>query len=113
MQKGRCRNIGRIEWVDLSGIRREAKISAAKSLAEVSRRGNGHLPDFNLNLPGSGETLAGICHARGMNANLPAQWLMYVRVADVAASATEAERLGKGWTAQKDGRQRFLCHSRP
>ena len=27
-----------------------------------------------------------------MNAGLPAQWLMYVRVADVAASAAEAER---------------------
>ena len=48
-----------------------------------------------------------------MNANLPAQWLMYVRVA-VAASAAEAERQRAevldgpgGWEAQ------FLCHSGP
>ena len=52
----------------------------------------GTYSDFNLNLPGNGETIAGICHARGMNADLPAQWLMYVRVVDVAASAAEAER---------------------
>lgn len=28
----------------------------------------------------------GICHARGANANIPAQWMIYVSVADVEAS---------------------------
>lgn len=87
-------HIGRIEWIDLSvdnAARSKdfyCKVIGWKS-ADVEM---GTYSDFNLNLPGSGETLAGICHARGMNANLPAQWLMYVRVADVAASAAEAER---------------------
>ena len=31
--------------------------------------------DFNMLRPGSGKPVAGICHARGPNANLPAQWL--------------------------------------
>ena len=52
--------------------------------------------DFNMIAPGSGETVAGICHARGSNAELPAQWLMYIVVADVDASARIcAEQGGK------------------
>ncbi|MCA9255431.1 MAG: VOC family protein [Phycisphaerales bacterium] len=34
-----------------------------------------------------GEMVAGVCHARGSNANLPAAWLIYITVADVEASA--------------------------
>lgn len=30
---------------------------------------------------------SGICHARGMNDNVPAIWMIYVTVADVTASA--------------------------
>ncbi len=42
--------------------------------------------DFQMNLPGTDQPVAGICHARGANANLPAQWLVYVTVADLDAS---------------------------
>ncbi|MCB9857917.1 MAG: VOC family protein [Phycisphaerales bacterium] len=35
----------------------------------------------------SGAGVAGVCHARGANANLPPQWLIYITVEDVAASA--------------------------
>jgi predicted enzyme related to lactoylglutathione lyase len=38
--------------------------------------------------------VAGVCHARGANANLPAQWLVYVQVEDVEASARRAAELG-------------------
>ena len=87
-------NIGRIEWVDLSvGDAARSKDFYCKVIGWKSTDVEmGTYSDFNLNLPDSGETMAGICHARGMNANLPAQWLMYVRVVDVAASAAEAER---------------------
>ncbi len=36
--------------------------------------------DFSMCVPASGEPAAGICHARGLNAKLPPQWLMYVVV---------------------------------
>ena len=87
-------SIGRVEWVDLSiGDAARSKDFYCKVIGWKSTAVEmGTYSDFNLNLPGSGKTMAGICHARGMNANLPAQWLMYVRVADVAASAAEAER---------------------
>ena len=50
--------------------------------------------DFNINLPGTAETVAGICKARGSNANVPPQWLVYISVADVAESARRCEELG-------------------
>jgi uncharacterized protein len=43
---------------------------------------------------GDEKVVAGICHARGSNANLPAQWLVYVAVEDVTASAAACEALG-------------------
>ncbi|MGE6811468.1 hypothetical protein [Pseudoalteromonas nigrifaciens] len=39
-------------------------------------------------------TIAGICHAKGDNANLPAQWLMYVRVENAQLSAQKTLELG-------------------
>ena len=55
----------------------------------------GGYPDFNMIAPASGKTVAGICHARGVNADLPAQWLLYLIVADLDASL-EACRAGNG-----------------
>ena len=54
----------------------------------------GSYSDFEMLQPASGESVAGICHARGTNADLPPQWLMYVIVADVAASAVRCIELG-------------------
>lgn len=42
-----------------------------------------------------GAAVAGVCHARGVNEGLPAQWLAYVHVPDLDASlARVAERGG-------------------
>lgn len=54
----------------------------------------GDYDDFNMNSPGDGETVAGICHARGGNASIPPQWLMYIQVEDVDASAKRCAELG-------------------
>jgi uncharacterized protein len=54
----------------------------------------GDYADYNMNLAATGETVAGICHARGTNANVPPQWLMYINVADVQASARACVELG-------------------
>ena len=47
-----------------------------------------------MTAPDTGEPVAGVCHARGANANLPPQWIVYVTVADVEASARRAAELG-------------------
>jgi len=41
-----------------------------------------------------GRTVAGICHARGVNAGVPPQWLLYIQVEDVAGRATACRELG-------------------
>ena len=50
--------------------------------------------DFSMTGPDGGEPLAGICHARGPNAELPAQWLMYITVADLDESIQRCAELG-------------------
>ena len=54
----------------------------------------GGYEDFCMNAPGSGRTVAGVCHARGVNAGVPAQWLVYITVEDVDRSAARVVELG-------------------
>ncbi|TDI42665.1 MAG: VOC family protein [Acidobacteria bacterium] len=54
----------------------------------------GGYDDYNMTPPGSNDPVAGICHARGANANLPAQWLIYVAVEDVDSSIRRCIELG-------------------
>lgn len=54
----------------------------------------GDYNDFSMNSPESGRTMAGICHSRGVNADLPPQWLIYFTVQDVDKSAELCEKNG-------------------
>ncbi len=54
----------------------------------------GEYNDFDIKTIQDGETVTGICYARDSNAHLPPQWLIYVQVADVQASATRCLELG-------------------
>lgn len=88
--------IGTIEWRDLS-VENASDVSAFYADVVGWQRDGvsmGDYDDFNMNLPNSGETVAGICHARGSNKALPPQWLMYVRVEDSTVSAEQAASLG-------------------
>src|SRR5688572_16726824 len=48
----------------------------------------GGYSDFCMLSSTDGQPKAGICHARGSNANLPAQWLIYITVADLEKSVS-------------------------
>ena len=80
---------GKICWIDITvedaeGLRDfYANVAGWKPEAVDM----GEYADFNMTLPGSGTPAAGICHARGGNASLPRQWLIYITVADADASA--------------------------
>ncbi len=50
--------------------------------------------DFNMNAPATDEAIAGICHARGSNADLPAQWILYITVENLDHSAARCQELG-------------------
>jgi predicted enzyme related to lactoylglutathione lyase len=88
--------LGAVCWTDLT-------VPDAEGVADFYRQvvgwttsacDMGGYDDYCVNTPGAGKTVAGICHARGANADLPAQWLIYIVVADVDRSAAECVRLG-------------------
>ena len=50
--------------------------------------------DFVMADPETDTPMAGICHARGPNAGLPPQWLIYISVEDVDLGAERCLALG-------------------
>lgn len=88
-------SLGRVSWIDLTiddaeGIREFYEKVAGWSSSAVEMGGYN---DFNM-LASDQQPVAGICHARGVNADLPPQWLIYVTVEDVDQSVTRCEQLG-------------------
>jgi hypothetical protein len=88
--------LGSVQWMDLT-------VPDAARVRDFYATVTGwtHTPvdmdgyaDYCMNRPGDGQTVAGICHARGENAGLPAQWLIYITVADLEASLAKAVALG-------------------
>ncbi|CAN5821726.1 hypothetical protein BH24ACI4_BH24ACI4_11370 [soil metagenome] len=88
--------VGTIVWRDLTVENAEAVREFYQKVVgwEASPVDQGGYSDFNMMAPGSDEAVAGVCHARGANASLPAQWLIYIIVEDVDFSAAECVRLG-------------------
>ena len=81
-------SIGEITWTDLTvpdapGICDFYKAVVGWTATPV---GMGGYDDYCMNVPQSGRTVAGISHARGENLGLPAQWLLYLNVADLESS---------------------------
>ena len=87
---------GEIAWHDLTveeaGTIRD--FYAAVVGWQPSEVSMGDYADYAMNLPGSGECVAGVCHARGENADLPTQWLVYVMVDDLDAALEAAGKHG-------------------
>ena len=89
-------DIGKIGWFDLTvedapAIRDFYANVVGWKPEDVSM---GKYSDFNMAMPESGDPAAGICHARGDNAELPSQWLIYITVEDVEKSAETCRAMG-------------------
>ena len=87
---------GSISWTDLT-VKQAPEIRdfyAAVVGWKVAPLDMGGYDDYCMNAPKSGRTIAGICHARGSNADLPPLWLVYITVADVDRSAARCVELG-------------------
>jgi uncharacterized protein len=84
-------SVGRIGWLDLTvgdafATRDFYRQVVGWSAQEVAMRDGGQdYADFNM-LGEDGSPLAGICHARGANADLPPVWLIYLPVGDIGES---------------------------
>lgn len=89
---------GSIAWVDLTVPNADEvrDFYAAVVGWEVEEVPMGDYSDYAMRPPGGGAPVSGVCHAQGVNANLPPQWLVYLTVADLDASIARCvERGGK------------------
>jgi predicted enzyme related to lactoylglutathione lyase len=96
MSEQQLPEIGAIAWTDLTlpdaaGLRDFYGEVVGWHFAPVNM---GDYDDYSMNTPENDRTVAGICHARGGNAKMPPQWLVYITVADVNASAIRCVELG-------------------
>ena len=90
---------GRICWLDLT----VANATMARdfyrqvvgwSTEDVEMDDAGGLyADYNM-IGDDGNPVAGICHARGVNLGLPAAWLIYLPVGDLAESLEQVQKEG-------------------
>lgn len=87
---------GRIAWQDLT-VENAAAIRDFYSDVvgwQPAPVDMGGYDDYNMVPPGADQPVAGVCHARGGNAGLPAQWLVYIVVEDVDAAAERCRAAG-------------------
>lgn len=87
---------GKIVWRDLTVSDASQVASFYKAVVGWSSRDHdmGEYADYEMLASEDGECVAGICHARGSNEGMPAQWLLYVQVPDVETAAKEASARG-------------------
>lgn len=85
---------GSISWMDLmvadAEKRRFYEAVAGWTATPVDMGG---YSDHCMNAA-DGQNAAGICHARGENAGLPAQWLIYINIADLDIAVANCHREG-------------------
>jgi len=110
-------NTGKILWRDLT-VANADEVSAFyesvvgwKRVASDNDGGDFYIyPNQDSN-----DSHAGICYAKGSNANLPPQWLMYVIVANVEESVQKCILLGGKVIdgPRKMGEKVFCCIQDP
>jgi predicted enzyme related to lactoylglutathione lyase len=88
--------IGAIMWVDQTSPNAPELLEFYKQVVgwTVTPVAMGDYDDWCVNEPATGKAVAGICNARGVNADLPPGWIVYVTVDDVDAAAERAVALG-------------------
>ena len=88
--------IGSISWFDLTVPNAEQVRDFYSKVVgwRPSAVSMGDYDDYTMNAPDSGNGVAGVCHSRGGNVGLPAQWLIYITVENVDESAKQCVELG-------------------
>ena len=86
---------GSVTWRDLTVGDAESLRDFYQSVAgwTSSPVDQGEYSDFVM-LDAEGNGVGGICHARGSNSGLPAQWLIYITVEDLDARLEQVQSLG-------------------
>ena len=89
-------HIGDIFWQDLTVHNADEVRDFYRDVAgwEFRSEDMGGYEDYHMLAPGTEGSVAGICHARGPNAGVPPQWLVYILVADVDQSVQRCVERG-------------------
>lgn len=87
---------GSMVWIDLTVENAEAVRDFYSEVVgwtseEVDMGG---YSDYSMNTPDSGTTITGVCHARGVNADMPPAWMPYFTVVDLDASIAKCTENG-------------------
>lgn len=87
--------VGSIAWRDLTtGDAERLRDFYARVVGwQAAPLEMGGYSDYVMMTPGA-EPVSGICHARGSNADLPPQWLIYIVVENLDRSAAACVELG-------------------
>ena len=88
--------IGTMAWLDLSvGNAENVKSFYEDVIGWKSESiSMGDYDDYVMLEPINGEAVSGICHAQGVNKDLPPAWLPYFLVADIEASIAAVQAKG-------------------
>lgn len=88
--------IGSITWCDLTVPNaEEVKTFYEKVIGwKADPVSMGDYDDYSMIAPESNKIAAGICNAKGINAKLPPQWLIYITVDNVDKSIKTCLELG-------------------
>lgn len=91
---------GAIGWIDLTVDNAEEirkfyeTVTGWRSSPVPMKDRMGDYHDHCLSPPETDNPVAGICHSRGSNANVPSSWIIYITVADLDASVASCVKLG-------------------
>jgi len=96
MARKKTPTVGSVTWLDLT-VKDTARVRDFYSKVTGGKSSTldmGGYDDFCMNQPGDAKAVAGIWHARGENAVLPPQWLIYITVRNLGASVRKCRALG-------------------
>jgi predicted enzyme related to lactoylglutathione lyase len=96
---------GTIGWADLTvpDAERVRDFYAAVTGWVPQPLSMGEYADYVMTTPGTAAPVAGICHARGANADLPPVWLVYISVPDLDASLAACRAAGGALVVEPRG----------
>jgi predicted enzyme related to lactoylglutathione lyase len=88
--------IGDIAWADLTVHEADGVRDFYRKVVgwKVGRVAMGGYNDYGMIPPGKKNMAAGVCHARGVNADLPPVWLIYIVVKNLRRSIDACLRAG-------------------
>ena len=95
MRQSRNERLGRVEWFDLTVTDAEPVRAFYEKVTgwTADPLSMGDYNDYCMQAK-SGDVVAGICHARGANQGLPAQWILYINVDNLEQSLQACQSAG-------------------